>query len=67
MKVGLTSEELLALFEMVDEHVERCYSETDPKGVVFELKHKLDEVVARHHTEQSSKTGSARNHKPSKK
>ena len=51
MKTDLSLAELLALVEIVDEHVDRNFPGVDPPRVLREVQQKLDNVIARHRTE----------------
>jgi protein involved in sex pheromone biosynthesis len=54
MKTNLSAAELLALVEIVDERVERCFPRIDPPRVLIDLQQKLDAVIIRHHKELSA-------------
>ena len=43
--------ELLALVEIVDEHVDRNFPGVDPPRVLREIQQKLDMVIVRHRKE----------------
>lgn len=60
MKADLSLAELLALVEIVDEHVDRNFPGIDPPRVLRELQHKLDTVIARHRSEIDTVIKSAR-------
>jgi len=60
MKADLSLVELLALVEIVDEHVDRNFPGVDPPHVLRELQTKLDDVISRHRTEIDSAIRSAR-------
>ena len=51
MKTDLSLAELLALVEIVDEHVDRNFPGVDPPRVLREVQQKLDAVIARHRKE----------------
>jgi hypothetical protein len=51
MKTDLSLAELLALVEIVDEHVDRNFPGVDPPRVLKEIQQKLDTVIARHRSE----------------
>jgi hypothetical protein len=55
MKTDLSMAELLALVEIVDEHVGRNFHGVDPPRLLREIQEKLDSIVIRHRAE---------NHKP---
>jgi hypothetical protein len=51
MNTDLSLAELLALVEIVDEHVDRNFPGVDPPRVLREIQQKLDTVITRHRTE----------------
>jgi hypothetical protein len=51
MRVYLSLPELLAMVEIIDEHVERNFPGIDPPRVLRDLKLKADRSVERHHAE----------------
>ena len=51
MNTDLSLAELLALVEIVDEHVDRNFPGVDPPRVLREVQQKLDTVIARHRSE----------------
>jgi hypothetical protein len=51
MKADLSLAELLALVEIVDEHVDRNFPGLDPPRVLREVQQKLEVVITRHHAE----------------
>jgi len=51
MKADLSIGELLALIEIVDEHVDRNFPGVDPPRLLREIQQKLDTVVLRHRKE----------------
>jgi len=51
MNTDLSLAELLALVEIVDEHVDRNFPGVDPPRVLREIQQKLDTVIARHRSE----------------
>jgi hypothetical protein len=51
MKSDLSMAELLALVEIVDEHVDRNFPGVDPPRLLRELQQKLDAIIARHRKE----------------
>jgi hypothetical protein len=63
MKTDLSLAELLALVEIVDEHVDRNFPGVDPPRVLREIQQKLDVVIARHRTEIDTAIQSARKRK----
>ena len=60
MKADLSLAELLALVEIVDEHVDRNFPGVDPPRVLREVQQKLDTVITRHRAEIDSVIKSAR-------
>ena len=51
MKADLSLAELLALVEIVDEHVDRNFPGIDPPRVLREIQQKLDTVISDHRQE----------------
>ena len=51
MNADLSLAELLALLEIVDEHVDRNFPGVGPPRVLREIQQKLDTVIARHRSE----------------
>ena len=51
MNADLSLAELLALVEIVDEHVDRNFPGVDPPHLLREIQQKLDTVMARHRSE----------------
>src|ERR1051326_7912688 len=51
MKADLSLAELLALVEIVDEHVDRNFPGIDPPRVLREIQQKLDTVISHHRQE----------------
>ena len=51
VKTDLSMAELLALVEIVDEHVDRNFPGVDPPRVLREIQQKLDTVIVRHRQE----------------
>jgi len=60
MKADLSLAELLALVEIVDEHVDRNFPGIDPPRVLREIQQKLDTVIADHRQEIDTVIKSAR-------
>lgn len=60
MKTDLSLAELLALVEIVEEHVDRNFPGVDPPRVLREIQQKLDTVIARHRKEIDTAIKSAR-------
>jgi|RhiMethySRZTD1v2_1073278.scaffolds.fasta_scaffold3527771_1 hypothetical protein len=54
MKTDLSIGELLALVEIVDEHVDRNFPGVDPPRLLREIQQKLDNVIVRHRKELAS-------------
>jgi hypothetical protein len=67
MKPDLSMAELLALVEIVDEHVDRNFPGVDPPRLLREVQQKLDAIIVRHRKEvdttfkSGKKAKSARN------
>jgi hypothetical protein len=51
MKADLSIAEILALVEIVDEHVDRNFPGVDPPRLLREIQQKLDTVILRHRNE----------------
>ncbi len=51
MKTDLSLAELLAIVEIVDEHVDRNFPGVDPPRLLREIQQKLDGVITRHRKE----------------
>jgi hypothetical protein len=51
MKADLSIAELLALVEIVDEHVDRNFPGVDPPRLLREIQQKLDSTILRHRKE----------------
>jgi len=60
MKTDLSLAELLALVEIVDEHVERNFPGVDPPRVLREIQQKLETVITRHRQEIDNTIKSAK-------
>jgi hypothetical protein len=67
MKADLSLAELLALVEIVDEHVDRNFPGVDPPRVLREIQQKLDTVISDHRDEIETVIKSVRRIKPRKK
>jgi hypothetical protein len=67
MKTDLSLAELLALVEIVDEHVDRNFPGIDPPRVLREIQQKLDNVIADHRQEIDTVIKSARKTKTQKR
>jgi len=51
MSADLSMAELLALVEIVDEHVDRNFPGVDPPRLLREVQQKLDTIIIRHRKE----------------
>ena len=67
MKADLSLAELLALVEIVDEHVDRNFPGVDPPRVLREIQQKLDTVILRHRNEIDTVIKTARKAKAASK
>jgi hypothetical protein len=67
MKAELSSAELLALVEIVDEHVDRNFPGVDPPRVLREIQQKLDSVIQRHRKEIDATVKTAKMSKAARK
>ena len=67
MKADLSLAELLALVEIVDEHVDRNFPGVDPPRVLREIQQKLDSVILRHRKEIDTAITSAKKTKSARK
>ena len=67
MKADLSLAELLALVEIVDEHVDRNFPGVDPPRVLREIQQKLDTVISIHREEIETVIKSGRKKKSAKK
>ena len=67
MEADLSLAELLALVEIVDEHVDRNFPGVDPPRVLREIQHKLDTVISSHRAEIGTAIKSGRKTKNRKK
>jgi hypothetical protein len=54
MKTDLSMAELLALVEIVDEHVDRNFPGVDPPRLLREVQQKLETIIVRHRKEIES-------------
>jgi hypothetical protein len=54
MKTDLSLAELLALVEIVDEHVDRNFPGVDPPRLLREVQQKLDSIILQHRKEIDS-------------
>ena len=60
MKTDLSTAELLALVEIVDEHVDRNFPGVDPPRLLREIQQKLDTIIVRHRKEIDAAIKSAK-------
>jgi hypothetical protein len=60
MKTDLSLAQLLALVEIVDEHVDRNFPGVDPPRLLREIQQKLDTVIVRHRKEIDAAVQSAK-------
>ena len=67
MNTDLSLAELLALVEIVDEHVDRNFPGIDPPRVLKEIQQKLDTVIVQHRSEIDKTIKSAKKTKASGK
>jgi hypothetical protein len=67
MNADLSLAELLALVEIVDEHVDRNFPGVDPPRVLREIQQKLDTVISDHRQEIDTVIKSARKTKVRRK
>jgi|SRR5438876_12210495 hypothetical protein len=67
MNADLSLAELLALVEIVDEHVDRNFPGVDPPRVLREIQQKLDTVISDHRQEIDMVVKSARKARVRKK
>ena len=67
MNADLSLAELLALVEIVDEHVDRNFPGVDPPRVLREIQQKLDTVIFDHRQEIDMVVKSARKARVRKK
>jgi len=67
MKADLSLAELLALVEIVDEHVDRNFPRIEPPHVLREIQQKLDNVITIHREEIDTVIKSARKTRSKKK
>ena len=67
MKADLSLAELLALVEIVDEHVDRNFPGVDPPRLLREIQQKLDAVILRHRKEIDAAIKIAKKAKPARR
>ena len=60
MKPALSMAELLALVEIVDEHVDRNFPGVDPPRLLREVQQKLDAIIGQHRKEIDTSVKSGR-------
>jgi hypothetical protein len=67
MKADLSLAEILALVEIVDEHVDRNFPGVDPPRLLREIQQKLDTVILRHRNELDTAIKSVKKAKSARK
>jgi hypothetical protein len=67
MNADLSLAEILALVEIVDEHVDRNFPGVDPPRLLREIQQKLDTVILRHRKELDSALKSVKKAKSARK
>jgi hypothetical protein len=67
MKTDLSMAELLALVEIVDEHVDRNFPGVDPPRLLREVQQKLDSIIIQHRKEVSITNKSEKKRKSARK
>jgi hypothetical protein len=67
MKTDLSMAELLALVEIVDEHVDRNFPGIDPPLLLKEVQQKLDSIIVQHRKELKIPAKSTNKRKTEKK
>jgi len=67
MKTDLSMAELLALVEIVDEHVDRNFPGVDPPRLLREVQQKLDSIIVQHQKELSITNKSEKKRKAMRK
>ena len=67
MKTDLSMAELLALVEIVDEHVDRNFPGVDPPRLLREIQQKLDSIIIQHRKELSITNKSEKKRKSARK
>lgn len=60
MKADLSLAEILALVEIVDEHVDRNFPGVDPPRLLREIQQKLDTAILRHRRELDTAVNSVK-------
>lgn len=67
MKTDLSMAELMALVEIVDEHVDRNFPGIDPPRLLREVQQKLDSIIVQHCKELNISARSLKKGKTAKK
>jgi len=67
MKTDLSMAELLALVEIVDEHVDRNFPGVDPPRLLREVQQKLDSIIIQHRKDLSTTNKSEKKRKSARK
>jgi hypothetical protein len=67
MKTDLSMAELLALVEIVDEHVDRNFPGIDPPRLLREVQQKLDSIIIQHRKDLSITNKSEKKRKSARK
>jgi hypothetical protein len=67
MKTDLSMAELLALVEIVDEHVDRNFPGVDPPRLLREVQQKLDSIIIQHRKDLSITNKSEKKRKSARK
>jgi hypothetical protein len=67
MKTDLSMAELLAIVEIVDEHVDRNFPGVDPPRLLREIQQKLDSIIIQHRKELSITNKSEKKRKSARK
>jgi hypothetical protein len=67
MKTDLSMTELLALVEIVDEHVDRNFPGVDPPRLLREVQQKLDSIIIQHRKEVGITNTSEKKRKSARK
>ena len=67
MKTDLSMAELMALVEIVEEHVDRNFPGIDPPRLLREVQQKLDSIIVQHRKELNVSAKSLKKGKTAKK
>ena len=67
MKTDLSMAELLALVDIVEEHVDRNFPGVDPPRLLREVQQKLDSIIIQHRKDLSITNKSEKKRKSAKK